>query len=108
MVIADLQFTYMEVGAEGKCSDATIYNESELFQGLQQNAHKKPADEPLEGDNIDMPYFVIGDGAFAASRWLQKPYPEEATLPRDERIFNYRLSRARMVFECAFGVLAAR
>ena len=98
----------MEVGAEGKCSDATIYNDSVLFEGLQQNALKKPADEPLEGDNIDMPYFVIGDGAFAASPWLQKPYPGGATLARDERIFNYRLSRARMVVKCAFGVLAAR
>ena len=33
MVDAHLRFTYMEVGAEGKCSDATIYNESELFEG---------------------------------------------------------------------------
>ena len=108
MVDADLRFTYIEVGAEGKCSDATIYNESDLFDGLKTNTVNKPADEPLEGDDIDMPYFVIGDGAFATSPWLQKPYSGGATLPRDQRIFNYRLSRARMVVECAFGVLAAR
>ena len=57
MVDAHLRFTYMDVGAEGK--------QSELFEGLQQNTLKKPVAEPLEGDNIDMPYFVIGDGAFA-------------------------------------------
>ena len=53
MVDVDLQFTYMEVGAEGKCSKAAIYNDSDLFDGLEQNTLKKPADDPLEGNDID-------------------------------------------------------
>ena len=32
-----------------------------------------------------------------------KPYPENANTPRIERIFNYRLSRARMTAENTFG-----
>ena len=38
----------MEVGTEGKCSDATLYNNSDLFAALEQNTCKKPADEPIE------------------------------------------------------------
>lgn len=108
MVDADLRFTYMEVGAEGKCSDASLYNNSALISALEHKACNQPPDEPLEGDDIDTPYYVIGDGAFAHSPWLQKPYPGGTNIPRDERIYNYRLSRARLVVECAFGVLASR
>ena len=108
MVDADLRFTYMEVGAEGKSSDAALYNESDLIHALEHNKCNRPPDEPLEGDDVDIPYYVISDGAFAQSPWLQKPYPGGTNIPRDERVFNYRLSRARLVVECAFGVLASR
>ena len=108
MVDADLRFTYMEVGAEGKSSDATLYNASELQYALEHNKCNRPPDEPLEGDDVDIPYYVISDGAFAQSPWLQKPYPGGTNIARDERVFNYRLSRARLVVECAFGVLASR
>ena len=37
MVDADLRFTYMEVGAEGKSSDVALYNASELMYALEHN-----------------------------------------------------------------------
>ena len=108
MVDADLRFMYMEEGAEGKCLDATLYNNSDLFAALEYNTCKKPKEEPLEADDVDTPYYVICEGAFALSLWLRKPYTGGATLARDKRVFNYRPSRARLVVECVFGMLAAR
>ena len=37
-----------------------------------------------------------------------KPYSEHGRLSVKQQMFNYRLSRARMVVECAFGRLKGR
>ena len=54
-----------------------------------------------------MPYFLVGDDAFALKKWMMKPYSHRH-LTVEERIFNYRLSRARRIVENAFGILANR
>ena len=107
MVDANLEFRYVEIGEPGRSSDGTIFNESNLLQGLNDNKLNIPKDEVLEGDSVTTPYFILSDAAFALRTWMQKPYPG-SHLQRDERIYNYRLSRARLVVECAFGILASR
>uniref|UniRef100_A0A3Q1G1T0 DDE Tnp4 domain-containing protein n=1 Tax=Acanthochromis polyacanthus TaxID=80966 RepID=A0A3Q1G1T0_9TELE len=108
MVDADYKFTYIDVSGNCSSSDAQIYNESDLHRGLDQNRiHAFPQPDPLPNDNQDVPYFIIGDDAFSLRTYLMKPY-NTRNLTHEERIFNYRLSRARRVVENAFGILANR
>ena len=50
---------------------------------------------------------IVADSAFPFTKWLMKPYTD-AVLSERKRYFNYRLSRARMVTEGAFGQLKGR
>src|SRR5262249_54852981 len=49
----------------------------------------------------------IGDEAFQLDTNTMKPYSHRNATPA-QRVFNYRLSRARRVVENSFGLLAAR
>ena len=107
VVDADYKFTWLDIGANGACSDAQIYNQSEIKEGLENNYLGLPPDECLPGDNKPVPYSLIGDDAFALTKRMMKPFGHRA-LTKEERIFNYRLSRARRVVENAFGILVNR
>ena len=50
---------------------------------------------------------ILGDSAFPFKTWLTKPFTNAVLTPQ-KHYFNYRLSRARMVTECAYGQLKGR
>ena len=45
---------------------------------------------------------------YPLTTWLMKPYSDCGNLSRKQRKFNYRVSRARVVIESAFGRLKGR
>ncbi|KAG1934126.1 protein ALP1-like [Pimephales promelas] len=107
VVDADYRFIYANVGVQGRVSDGGIFGQSDLRAAMDRDLLNVPPPEPLPGSNISLPYAFIGDEAFPLRIDLMKPYPFR-NLDHGQRIFNYRLSRARRTVENAFGILANR
>ena len=107
LVDADYKFIWADVGGLGHQSDAQIYNNSELKLEMETGYLDIPGPAPLPHDNQNVPYFILGDDAFALATNMMKPYSLRG-LQHSHRIYNYRISRARRVVENAFGILANR
>lgn len=105
---ARYSFTLVDIGNYGSMNDSGIFNNSNFGKTLLGETMNLPRAQPLEGfTDFSMPYYFIGDEAFALKTWMQRPYPGKS-LNEEKRIFNYRLSRARRVIENAFGIMSAR
>lgn len=105
LVDSDYNFIFADIGAPGRISDGGVFQHSLLWRKIVTDDMNFPPDCPLPGRQIEMPYVFIGDGAFALSTHLMKPYPgiyEQGTL---QRTFNSRLSSSRVIVENVFGVL---
>ena len=100
-------FTLVNIGEYGSNNDSGILLNSTMGQKLENNSLALPQPEPLNGCHPHLPYYMLGDDIFALKTWLMRPFPGR-NVPEAQRIFNYRLSRARRVIENAFGILRAR
>lgn len=107
VVDANYQFKYVSVGAQGGASDAQVFAESDFKQALNKNLLNIPAAKLLPDSDTEVPFMFIGDDAFSLSSNFMKPYSSHQ-LDRDQRVFNYRLSRGRRAAENGFGLFANR
>ena len=107
LVGPDYTFLYVDVGTNRRVSDGGIFAQSSLCRALNENLLNLPDATPLPGNDTVHPYYFVADEAFPLRKEIMKPYARR-NMTAEERIFNYRLSRARRVVENAFGVLANR
>jgi len=96
----------VDVGAEGRRSDAGVFANSKIKLGLDTNTLNVPPPSPV--GQYELPFVLVADEAYPLSSYLMRPYPRRSQLDLRKKIFNYRLSRARRVVESAFGMLVAR
>lgn len=108
MAVADTnyRFVYVDIGSYGKDCDSSIFKRSSLWKSIIRNEHELPTKKCISGiQDVEVPYFLVGDEAFALHQHLLRPYGG-CNLAIKKRIFNYRLSRARRYVECTFGILS--
>lgn len=103
---AEYRFTFVDVGSPGADGDMNVFSRTKLGKDvLENNADLNlPEDCTINGE--DTPFFFVADDAFPLSLRIMKPYG--GTLTNEQRIFNYRLSRARRTIENAFGIMTMR
>ncbi|XP_031789426.1 protein ALP1-like isoform X1 [Nasonia vitripennis] len=102
------RFIWVNIGDFGSSNDAGIFQRSDLRQALDNEEIDIPAPTYLPRTDVLCPYFIIGDGAFPLKNYLMKPYTRANNLTHEEKIVNYRLSRARLTIERAFGILTKK
>lgn len=103
---ANYRFILIDVGAEGRRSDAGVFANSAIKSRLEANTLNIP--EPSDVGQYKLPFVLLGDEAYPLSPYLMRPYARSSQLDLRKKIYNYRHSRARRVVESAFGILAAR
>jgi len=87
--------SFLDTGAYGKQSDGGTFYAFTFYHFLEDFESTLPKPASFEGSGTEMPFVILGDEA-------------RTDLSCEERVFNYRLSRARRYVECAFGILTAK
>ena len=113
LVDANYKFTCIDVGDYGSNADGSAFRKSAFRQRFLDNDLNMPPPKPIgNAPNLgSLPVVIVADEAFPSKPNIMQPYPKIrgiARLPRDQQIFNYRLSRVRRIVENAFGILAQR
>ncbi|KAM4565928.1 uncharacterized protein PAE49_009774 [Odontesthes bonariensis] len=105
---AEYRFRVVDVGGYGRTSDGGVLANSIFGQMLRDGALGLPEDAVLPGaERIGpQPYAFVGDEAFPLRRNLMRPFPGRQV--GSHRVFNYRLSRARLIVENTFGILTTQ
>jgi hypothetical protein len=101
VVDCDYLFRDVVIGWPGSVHDARVFSNSAIFmKGNEQKLF--PSDITREINGEDVSPLILADPAYHLLPWLIKGYPRNNEAPRRQKIFNYRLSRARMTVENTF------
>lgn len=107
---ANYKFIAVEIGARGKESDEGLLKESNFGKRLLNRSLNLPNSSEIFPSGPILPYYFVADEAFPLDRNIMRPFPGRSTgrMPFNQRVFNYRLSRARRKIENAFGILCSQ
>ena len=107
MSIVDAKYRFVcgSCGFPGNSHDSIIFQSTSLWSDFKEGKVLPNFSQCEQG--VYVPPLLLADSAFPMETWLMKPY-SNAILTKEQRYFNYRLSRARMVVEGAYGQLKGR
>ena len=100
------QFIDINVGWPWRVHDARVFVNSSLYERGEKGILFPDWKQTI--GNFDVPLLVLGDPAYPLLPWLLKAYIDNGALTIDEKLFNYRLSKARVNVEHAYGRLKGR
>ena len=103
--LADHRYCFLDIniGWPGLMHDVQVLANSELLKNGQNGALFPQQPKLMKGLSVLL--LVVGDPTYPLLPWIMKPYSNTGRVSRQQRLFNYRLSCARVVIENAFGTL---
>lgn len=106
--VVDHKYLFRDIciGWPGSVHDARVFAHSSLYKKATEGQILNGPCMNVASESISP--FLIGDSAYPLLPWVMKPFPHNNALSDAQKNFNYRLSRARIVVENAFGRLKAR
>ena len=105
LIDSKYRFIWASAGFPGNSHDSIVFQSTELYNSSCEGNLIPSVAKNESG--TDVYPLISGDSAFPFKTWLIKPYTN-AVFTQEERYFNYRLSRARMTTEGAYGKLKGR
>jgi len=105
VVDAEYCFTSVDIGSYGSASDSHVFERSNFGKKLNQGKLNIPPNQPLPNDDTGVPmsFIFVADEAFADDH-IQRPFGRRNSTI-EKKIYKYRLTRARRMVECAFGIM---
>ena len=100
------RFIDVYVGWPGRVHDARVFANSSLYQRGQSGNLLPDWKEEIAGKEV--PIVLLGDPSYPLLPWLMKAYPNNGRLTPEQKRYNYRLSKARVVVEHCYGRLKGR
>ena len=89
------RFIDVYVGWPGRVHDARVFSNSSLYRRGQTSSLLPHHPTSIAGR--DIPLVILGDPAYPLLTWLMKAFPNNGRLSQQQKTFNYRLSKARVV-----------
>ena len=94
LVDSKYRFIWANCGIPGNTHDSLIFQTTNIYK-IQKVVN---GDIIPDFNFVKINPIILGDSAFEFRPWIMKPYAN-SVLTKEQRNFNYRLSRARMVIE---------
>lgn len=88
VVDAHYNFIYVNAGCQGRISDGGVFRNCELYQRIEKKSLDFPEAAALPMHTQRVPYYFVGDEAFARSQNVMKVHSGYHTKGSKERIFN--------------------
>ena len=106
--VTDSRMLFLDVstGWPGSIHDARVLRLSGVFREIENGTILTRPVTVINRTNVRP--LILGDPAYPLRPWLMTPFPAGGVLTAAQQRFNYRLSKARVIIERAFGKLKSR
>ena len=106
--VVDHSYRFIDVNIDwpGSVHDARVFSHSSIYKKITE--HTLLPDRTISVNEVSIPLYLISDSAYFFQTWLMKPFTHGTVLTAQQKTFNYRICRVRIVVENSYGRLKAR